>query len=131
MEMQYSRTRYSGGVRVRDDTFFCDLRSLTIILPNCDLRSLTIIFWKSHDRRSRSWSAILFPITLNICNHLKWQFFPPKDFKINIILFSKKVGCVPLNLNFIFHLKKIFFPWSKKILGLIWIYFRIFSQNCN
>ena len=36
-----------GGIhvgRVRDDTFFCDLRSLTIILPNCELRSLTIIF---------------------------------------------------------------------------------------
>ena len=61
-------TYYRGAElgRVRDDTFFCDLRSLTIILPNCDLRSLTIIFWKSHDRWSRSWSAILFPITLNI-----------------------------------------------------------------
>ena len=52
--------------RVRDDTFFRDLRSLTIILPNHDLRSLTIIFWKSHDWRSRSWSAIILPITINV-----------------------------------------------------------------
>ena len=54
------------GPRVRDDTFFRDLRSLTIILPNHDLRSLTIMFWKSHDRRSRSWSAIISPITINM-----------------------------------------------------------------
>ena len=57
--------------RVRDDTFFRDLRSLTIILPNHDLQSLTIIVWKSeekvstithdHDRRS-------FPDHLNMSN---------------------------------------------------------------
>ena len=52
-----------ASFRVRHDTFFRDLRSLTIILPNHDLRSLTIILWKSHDRRSRSWSAIILPIT--------------------------------------------------------------------
>ena len=53
-------------IRVRHDTFFQDLRSLTIILPNHDLGSLTIIFWKSHDRRSQSWSAIILPITINV-----------------------------------------------------------------
>ena len=61
----------SNVVRVRDDTFFRDLRSLSIILPNHDLRSLTIIVWKSeekvstithdHDRRS-------FPDHLNMSN---------------------------------------------------------------
>ena len=56
--------------RVRDDPFFRDLRSLTIILLNRDLRlrSLTITFWKSHDRRSRSWSAIIYPIIINMGN---------------------------------------------------------------
>ena len=57
-------------------TFFViyDQWSITIILQNHDLRSLTITIWKSHDRRSRSWSAIISPITINLDNlifHIK------------------------------------------------------------
>ena len=58
--------QFPCSCRVRNDTFFQDLRSLTIILPNCDLRSLMIIFRKSHDRWSLSWSAIILPITINV-----------------------------------------------------------------
>ena len=53
--------------RARSDHIFRDLRSLTILLPNCDLRSLTITFSKSWTIRSRSWSAIILPITPLLC----------------------------------------------------------------
>ena len=98
--------------RVRDDTFFRDLWSLTIILPNHDLRSLTIIVWKSeekvstithdHDRRS-------FPDHLNMSNmafHNINSIKTQQNMKMNKILrlfkethynFNKFMGKFPYN----------------------------------
>ena len=53
--------------RARSNHIFRNLRSLTILLPNCDLWSLTITFSKSWTIRSRSWSAIILPITPLLC----------------------------------------------------------------
>ena len=98
--------------RVRDDTFFHDLWSLPIILPNHDLQSLTIIVWKSeekvstithdHDRRSFPDHLNMSNMAFHNINSIKtWQSMNMKNFRKFFtethFNFNNFMGKFPLN----------------------------------
>ena len=84
-----------GVTRVRHDTFFRNLWSLMIILPNRDLWSLMIIFWKSqdHDGRSFCWSPLWLYCAKNLYFHVPifWKSSKIYDFATMFLISLKNI----------------------------------------